>query len=346
MRVITFLIISVSLGLIFLAAVPQIGNGGFEMATTPPAASVPGWSQVTAQDAQVLGDGSTDASMPKEGSSWLTFSGAGSTNATKPSVMNGFGNPPQNVVSVGESFTLSGTVTKLEIDAAFLSNESPGSIWEDFLSIDLSDGVSNLNILYLDINSPMPQTSQLFNQTITQTGMKTTAVKHRSIDIPAYFPQATDQTTFTLTLSVGNAVDSSLPSRAYFDGVRFVTGSPIPAAIPAASIRVDALANGDWRFVADAPAWPGGIIYNIFSGKVTQPVGSGPFAGIFPDGSTYFTMNAPLGMPPFHVGLDGQGHYEFVIPAWAAPNITADCFMAVFYAGYLVEISPVIRHTY
>ncbi len=346
MRVITFLTILLTLLLLFLAAVPQIGNGGFELASTPPANTVPGWSQVSAQDAQVIGNPSTDIGMPKEGQNWLTFSGAGSSNATKPSVAIGFGIPPINAVSVAESFTLTGNLTKLELDAVFLSNETPGTIWEDFLSVDLSDGSNSLNLLLLDINSPLPQTSQLYNQTISGTGMKSTTVRHISVDIPVAFPLANSATTFTLTLSVGNAIDASLPSRGYFDAVKFTAGATIPAAVLPASLRVDPLPGGDWLFVAEAPAWPGGIIYNIFSASTSLPLGAGGFAGIVPDQSTYFSMNTALGVPPFHVGLDGQGKYQFVIPAWAAPGITADCFMAVFYAGILVELSPPIRHTY
>ncbi len=346
MRAVTVFIILTSLVLIFLAAVPQIGNGGFELATTPGAATIPDWPVVTAQDAQVLNSSGGDIGMPTEAQSWLTFSGLGSSNASRPSVINGFGNPPANVVSVAQSFSLSGNQTRLEMDAVFLSNETPGTLWVDFLSVDISDGVSSYNLLVLDINSPLPQTSQLYNQTLTGQGMKATSVAHISKNLPVIFPNADTTTVFTLTLSVGNAVDASLPSRAYFDGVKFTTGATIPVGVPAASVRIDPMANGDWLLTSEAPAWPGAIIYNIFSGNTSQPLGSGGFAGIVPDQSTYFTMNAPLGMPPFHVGLDSQGRYLFQIPAWAAPGVTADCFMAVFYAGILVEISPPIRHTF
>lgn len=346
MRVVTFLIIISGLFIIFLAAVPQMGNSGFEMATVPVGASVPGWPMGSAQDAQVLSLPGGDIGMPVEGQSWLTFSGLGSSNAIKPPSPNGYSMPPTNAVSVGQTFTLSGNLTRLEFDVAFLSNESPGSIWEDFLSVDLTDGIQNINLVVLDINSPLPQTSSLFNQTIAGTGMKATSVRHRAVDIPAYFPQADSTTVFTLTLSMGNAIDASLPSRGYFDNFEFKPGTPVVTAIPPASVRIDPLSNGDWLLVAEAPAWPGATIRTLFSGQVSQPVGSGFFGGLVPDAATYYTLGVTLGVPPFHVVLDGQGKYQFVIPAAAVSNVTADLLCVVFSNGSFVELTPVIRHSF
>ncbi|MFT7618934.1 MAG: hypothetical protein ACI97A_002582 [Planctomycetota bacterium] len=340
------MIILSGLLIIFLAAVPQLGNAGFEMASMPPDTAIPNWPLVSAQDAQILSNQFGDLGMPQEGQSWLTFSGLGSSNATKPMSPNGFTNPPINAVSVGQTFTLEGSQTRLELDVVFLSNETPGSIWEDFLSVDLSDGNQSLNLVVLDINSPMPQTSSAYNQTISGSGMKATSVRHRAVDVPAHFPQATSSTVFTLTLSVGNAVDSSLSSRGYFDNIEFKPGTPIPTAVMPASVRIDPMANGDWLFVAEAPSWPGGTIRTLFSGQVSQPLGSGFFGGLVPDNATYYTLGVSIGVPPFHVLLDGQGRYQFVIPAAAVSNVTADLLCVVFSGGSFVEITPAIRHSF
>lgn len=348
MRPVIVVALFIALALLLLSGIPQIGNGGFE--TPPPVsgAALADWNQVSALDASQRDlAGGADCGMPSEGSKWLTFSGQGSSAALGPSNPGGFGTPPQNVVSVAQTFSLSGSLTRLELDVVFLTNESPGSSYRDFLSVDLGDGSVWYNLVHLDTYAAFSQTSQLYNQTLTGSGMPATALKHLSLDVPTVFASADSQTQFTLRLSVGNAVDASLPSRGYFDRITFVAGTPMPQAALPAQVSISAFgSNGDWLLDCQSNAWPYGEIYNIFSGNTSLPLGAGYFAGIVPDQATYFSMWQPLGTPPFHMVLDGNGRYQFVIPAWVSPGVTGDLFMAVLYAGQVVAISPPIRHTF
>ncbi len=347
MRPIIVPALALALLILLLSGVPQIGNGGFESPPPSPGA-ISGWSQVSAVDAvQRDASGGVDGGMPVQGQRWLTFSGQGSSAATAPTNPGGFGNPPSNVVWVAESFQLSGSNTTLELDVVFLCNEQLLSAYRDFLSVDLGDGTSWLNLRYLDNHASFPTTSVLYQQTLTGSPMPSTGIKHVSVDIPSKFPNATSQTVFTLRLAIGNGIDGSLPSRGYFDDVKFTPGTPIPQASGPAQVTITPWGtNGDWLLDCQAGAWPYGEIYNIFSANVSLPPGAGPFGGIVPDFATYFSIWQPQGTHPFHVTLDGQGRYRFVIPSWVSPGVTGDLFMAVLWAGQVVAVSPPIRHTF
>ncbi len=338
--------------LVVLAAVPQIGNGGFEQAPTPVSGSapIPGWDASTIQDGAVLDtqNGGADLGMPSEGARWIMVGGAGSVAALPPSNPGGFGTPPQNVASVSQSFSLAvSDDTLLMVRAVFLSNEDPGTPWQDFLSVDVSDGVQSFNLVYLDTNSPMVGTSQRYLRTLQPTGMPGTAVTTGVADLPALFPNATTSTVFTLTLSVGNLLDASLPSRGYFDGVEFQPGTPIAPGIQPTALLAIPQASGGILLRSQAGAWPYAEVYNIFSGNVSQPLGTGPFLGIVPDQASYFSVWQPLGTQPFHVLLDGMGVYEFLIPAGVAPSgAQADAVMVVLVPGAVLDVSAPVRITF
>ncbi len=335
--------------LVVLAAVPQIGNGGFEQPATPGSAQapIPGWDASTLQDGAVLDvqNGGADLGMPSEGSRWIMVGGTGSVAALPPSQPGGFGTPPQNVVGVSQAFSLpSAADTLLRVRAVFLSNEDPGTPWRDFLSVDLTDGVQSFNLIYLDTNSPMAGASQRYLKTLQPVGMPGTAVVTGSADIPALFPNATTSTVFTLTLSVGNLLDASLPSRGYFDGVEFQPGTPINPGIQPTALLALPQASGGMLLRSQAGAWPYAEVYNIFSGNVSQPLGAGPLLGIVPDQATYFSVWQPLGVQPFHVLLDGAGVYEFLIPAGTVPaGVQADAVMVVLVPGVVLDVSAPVR---
>ncbi len=337
---------------VVLAAVPQIGNGGFEQppGVGTPSPLIPGWDASTVQDGAVLDaqSGGADLGMPSEGSRWIMLGGTGSVAALPPSNPGGFGTPPQNAVAVSQSFSLSSTAdTLLMVRAVFLSNEDPGTPWQDFLSVDVSDGVQSFNLIYLDTNSPMVGASLRYLKTLQPVGMPGTAVVTGSADLPALFPNATTSTVFTLTLSVGNLLDASLPSRGYFDGVEFQPGTPINPGIQPTALLAVPQASGGILLRSLAGAWPYAEVYNLFSGNVSQPLGAGPLLGIVPDQATYFSVWQPLGTQPFHVLLDGAGLYEFLIPAGVVPaGVQADAVMVVLVPGAVLDVSAPVRITF
>ena len=306
--------------------------------------TVAGWEQSNAMDAQELNMalGGADLGMPFDGATWLSFSGTGSVAAQGPSNPGGFGQAPSDCISLTRQFQLTGQDTKLVFAAIFLLNENPGTVWNDFLSVDVSAAGQTFNLLYLDTNSALGGTSSRYNKTLGGA-MPGTVMGQVSQDLVQLFPQADSNTVFTLSVSIGNAIDASLPSRGYFDGFTFAQGSTIPAGIPPSELKIESMVTGDWLMTCSSPTWPHAEVYNLFSAAVFLPLGQGPLLGITPDYNTYYSIWQPLGVHPLHVGLDGSGRYQFVIPAWVNPGLQFDAVMVVVSAGAIVDVSKPIR---
>ena len=331
---------------IVLAGVPQIANGSFEDDPVP--ASVPsGWNAAGVLDAEVrdIVQGGGDAGMPLDGTRWITFSAEGSVGAVANQGTGSVGALPQNVVGITQSFQLTGAQTHLTVHAAFLSNEQPGTPFNDFLCVSLSDGLTVLNLVFLDTNSPQLGNSQIYGQTLGGA-MPFTAVASGAVDIPQAFPTADTNTVFTLQLAVGNGLDGSLHSRGYFDEVTLGAGTPINQGIQPTAIAFVPMAGGATLISCAAGAWPGREIYNLFSMDTAHVEGSGALLGLTPDFVTWHAVAQPMGTHPFHVSLDSACSYQFLVPAGVLAGQTVDALMVVVDGGSVADYSPVARHLF
>ena len=122
---------------------------------------------------------------------------------------------------VSTVFNMGANQTELSFDAAFMRNETANSNFNDWMSVDVTDGATTVNVYYADTGTPTPQTSQ-------RNGFPMTAVSNVTVDLAVLFPTATTATVFTLTSQVGNAVDSIQSSLGYVDN--FALGGPASCA--------------------------------------------------------------------------------------------------------------------
>jgi hypothetical protein len=138
----------------------------------------------------------------------------------------------------------------LVLDVAFLRAEAQGSATSnDFLSVDLTQGATSLNVFFADTHAAFPATS-------TKYGLPMTAPERVHVDLLAAFPGLVAGAPLTVRVSVGNGGDGLNPSKGYVDALRLV-----PAA--SASFRnglgrnqpryhsSPAVLGGDWTVTVD-----------------------------------------------------------------------------------------------
>jgi PKD repeat protein len=159
-------------------------------------------------------DASTEASFPSEGSQWLIVSAVDTFAATPPSNPGGLTEPPVGGAGVRQTFYFDASASLLGFEAAFLRDGDPSmALFNDWMSVEVSDGTTTWNVYYADTFSPTPLVSSLF-------GLPMTDMASVQVDLSVLFPSATRTTPLELTIQVGNGGDGELPSLGYLDGLR------------------------------------------------------------------------------------------------------------------------------
>ncbi len=195
---------------------PVLGVPDPSFETQVPAADVVRpWDVVGPTAPFVRALGARDVGFPSNGDQWLELSAVGTVNAIPPSQPGGTSVAPLGGTGVAVTFLIPDAQPLLRFDAAFLLSgaaRAPGA--NDWMSIDVTDGVTNENVYYRDSFSPLPAFSALHG--LPATGRETVAV-----DLQARFPTATASTLLTLTVQIGNGGGGANPSRGYVDHFRF-----------------------------------------------------------------------------------------------------------------------------
>ncbi len=204
---------------------PGIADGSFESQSAGSAPATPWSTTGSGHVVNPAGGTSADGGMPSAGTQWAEISGTSTNNGTPPSNPGGFGSPPAGGAGVSQTFSYAAGASVLSFDAAFLRNESAGSTYNDWMSVDVSDGSSSLNLYYADTFTTTVGTSSKYGYPIT-------ALAHVSVDLAAAFPSSSPSTSFTLTAVTANGTDGVQPSLGYVDA--FALGGGGPAA-PVAS---------------------------------------------------------------------------------------------------------------
>jgi len=286
--------------------VAGINDGSFE-AQTPGAAPASPWS-VTFGTGHVINPTTvtSDNGLPSHGTRWAEVSAAGTNAATPPSNPGGQGNPPVGAAGISQTFSYPAGQTALSFDAAFLRNEAAATSFNDFMSVDVTDGTTTWNLYYADTFTATPATSAKY-------GYAMTAVSHVTVDLAALFPASTPSTAFTLTAVAGNGMDGVQPSLGYVDNfalsgaaappVAGFTGAPTSGTIPLAVSFTDAstgsITSRSWTFgdggtstaVSPSHTYTAAGTYTV-SLTVTGPGGSNTLTR-----TNYITATAPAGGP-------------------------------------------------
>ncbi|MCP3917825.1 MAG: S8 family serine peptidase, partial [bacterium] len=202
---------------------PGVSDGSFE-SQIPSTVPLTPWS-IFGGDHIVSPSGvPTDSGMPTHGSNWCEI-GADSTNgATPPSNPGGVTVPPVGGAGVTQSFTYAAGQTQLSFEASFLRNEDANQTqFNDWMSVDITDGSTTRNVFYKDTFSPTSGTSAKYGYAITP-------VETVAVDLASLFPSSTTSTNFTLTAQVGNGFDDFQPSKGYIDDFQLEGGVQAPTA--------------------------------------------------------------------------------------------------------------------
>ena len=197
-----------------LAPVGGIDDGSFENQTRGALPTAP-WT-VDFGGAHVVNPvgPAVDGGMPSTGSQWLEISAAGTFDAIPPSSPGGVTLPPVGGAGVSQVFTYDEAEPVLKFGAAFLLDGPAASAsLNDWMSVDVSDGVTTVNLFYAD-------TFDAFDATSSKHGLPMTSATGVSADLSTLFPASTSSTIFTLTVQVGNGGDDQGDSRGYVDAIR------------------------------------------------------------------------------------------------------------------------------
>ena len=189
---------------------PGIADGSFE---SQPVGTAPGgpWSTTGGSHlVNPVGGAGADAGMPTDGAHWVELSALDTDGATPPSSPGGVTAPSSGGAGVSQSFRYAEGETELSFDAAFLRNEVANSIHNDWMSVEVLDGVTTVCLYYADTGTPVVGTSSTH-------GLPVTEVTHVTADLASLFPSSTPSTVFTLRALVGNGTDGVQPSLGYVD---------------------------------------------------------------------------------------------------------------------------------
>ncbi len=199
---------------------PGVSDGSFESQSAGTAPTTP-WNIAFGSGHIVSPSGvSSDNGMPTDGTQWCELAADSTNGATPPSNPGGVTNPPVGGAGISQTFSYGAGVTELSFEAAFLRNEDPDSTYNDWLSVDVSDGSTWVNLFYRDTFSATSGTSSKY-------GYAMTPVATTTVDLVTLFPASTTSTVFTLTALVGNGDDDFQPSKGYIDDVR-MSGTAAP----------------------------------------------------------------------------------------------------------------------
>ena len=236
----------------------------------------------------------SDQSMPTHGEKWLEIGADGSVGAVPPTNPGGEGTAPVGAAQVRQNFTFTPGMPWIGFNAAFVLNgpiAAPDV--NDFMSIDVSDGVTTFNLYYADSFTPMPLVSDKFGLPMTETATVRT-------NLAELFPTADSSTILNLTISVGNGGDGSDPSRGYVDS--FILGMPATAVdrngTGLNSMCYSAIApvvGEEWLGSIDSSSHtsPGWVLILCYEGAATGPVLSSGEILVDLASAPIFTLVAP-----------------------------------------------------
>jgi hypothetical protein len=192
---------------------PVFADGSFE-AQVPGTAPAAPWTVYSGSAVFVRTSPAGDLGFPSLGANWCEIGAEGSSNARPPSNPLGQGTPAVGAAGVQQDF-LFPEQTHLFFEASFLLAESQdNSARNDFMSVDLTDGVTTWNLFHADSFSEFPARS-------SRLGLWMTAAERVHVDLTRLFPGALPTTVLSLRASVGNVGGGGTPSRGYVDGFRF-----------------------------------------------------------------------------------------------------------------------------
>jgi PKD repeat protein len=182
--------------------------------------------------------GASDAPFPSDGAQWLRLSSAGTSFAQPPTVPGGETIPAVGGAGITQDFYLEDPLSQLEFDAAFVRGDTLDNDW---MSVDVSDGLSTINLFFADGNTPA-------NEFSSQLGLPRTAKQRIKASLRTLFPTSVRNTRFTLTIQVGNGGDDLAPSFALVDDLELTQ-----AVSTALRYGCDVNVRGTLSILAGAP---------------------------------------------------------------------------------------------
>ena len=289
-----------------------------------------------------------DGGMPSEGSKWLEVSAAGSFDATPPGVPGSLTTPSVGASGVAQVFRLPPDNKLVAFDAEFLlGGPEASSSFNDWMSVDISDGVRTLNLFYADSFTPLPELS-------VEHGLPMSKTAHVAVDLIHAFPTATEETIFTLSVHLGNGGDGAAPSIGRVDGFRL---EPFDPDIRRLGCGFNPI--GSLLVLQGSPLLGSSMRYGIDNPLGTQNAGAIPvfLVSVSPD------LNHPCGTTFSGIGMGG-GPGELLIgllsadilgvfggSAWGGvgapsvidiplPNLPSITGLTVYVQGFLYDGTP------
>ena len=203
---------------------PGISDNSFESQIAGSAPASP-WTIVFGSGHIVNPAGTlNDNGMPSDGSNWADIAADSTNGATPPSNPGGVTTPPIGGAGISQPFPYPLGSAQLEFEAAFIRNENANqTVFNDWMSVDVTDGTTTVNVYYKDTFSATAGTSIRY-------GFAMTPVEVVTANLSSLFPSSTTSTLFTVTILVGNGNDNVQPSRGYVDNFRFTGTATAPTA--------------------------------------------------------------------------------------------------------------------
>jgi PKD repeat protein len=182
--------------------------------------------------------GATDGPFPGDGAQWLLLSSAGTSFALPPATPGAATTPASGGAGVAQDFYLEDPLSVLTFDAAFVRGDA---LDPDWMSVDVSDGVTTVNLFFADAATPAPEFSDAL-------GLPRTATERVRASLRELFPDSWRNTRFTLTLQVGNGGEDLSSSFGLFDDFRLEQA-------PATALRYgcDPAVRGTLRVLSGEP---------------------------------------------------------------------------------------------
>ena len=286
---------------------PVFADGSFEL-QTPGLAPGGAWEVYNGNSVLVRPTGlAADHGFPSAGGNWCDIGADGSSSARAPSNPLGAGTGAGGACGLHQDFLFPSGTPHLFFEAAFLLNGSQdSSSRNDFMSVDLSDGLTVWNVFFADSFSEFPLVS-------SQHGFAMTERRTVHVDLRALFPGASETTVLSLRASVGNVGGGVAPSRGYLDALRFA-----PAATaafrnghgrnPVFYSCSPAVIGGSWTLDVDSSILPDARL--VFVHARTTPLAGIPAPGgeLLIAGTWLFKLSLPVsgGLDHFEMGVPNE----------------------------------------
>ncbi len=209
----------------FVQALVPVGDPSFESQGTGVLPQAP-WSVVgTGHRIRPFAPASnTDRWMPTQGTKWCEISTLGSADTTPPSNPTAPGQTPENGnftllpvggLGISQMIRYPAERTLLKFEAAFISKDSVAVGSQDWMSVDITDGVAAYNLYYRDTSTPFSNV----DSSIYDVDM--TPVETVRADLSQLFEDSTTSTLLMISVVIGNRGTGAGPANGYVDNFRF-----------------------------------------------------------------------------------------------------------------------------